>query len=106
MASASLDSLALSAQEPERSALHRHRYGIAFECGDWSTCRLADRDGARPNRIRAGLTAPGARVSPLRGSPTSPRTGRVFLAGSPHRAATGRTSSCDGGVIERKSPKR
>ena len=31
MAPASLDSSALSAQESERFALHRHRYGIAFE---------------------------------------------------------------------------
>jgi hypothetical protein len=51
MAPASLDSSALSAQESERFALHRHRYGIAFERRNWGTDRLTGRDGARPDRI-------------------------------------------------------
>src|SRR5262245_2164996 len=52
IAPASLDSPALSAQESERFALHRHRYGIAFERRNWGTDRLTGRDGARPDRIR------------------------------------------------------
>jgi hypothetical protein len=62
MASASLDSPALSAQESERFALHRHRYGIAFERRNWGTGRLTGRDGARPDRIR-GLLTPRSRIA-------------------------------------------
>src|SRR5262245_5594849 len=55
IAPASLDSSALSTQESERFALHRHRYGIAFERRNWGTDRLTGRDGARPDRITSCL---------------------------------------------------
>jgi hypothetical protein len=47
MAPARLDSKALLAQKPERSALHRRRCGTAFERRHWSSGRLANRGGAR-----------------------------------------------------------
>src|SRR5262245_32438554 len=75
MAPASLDSPALSAQESERFALHRHRYGIAFERRNWGTGRLTDRDGARPDRIR-GLLTPRSRISRTAAKTQLDETGR------------------------------
>ena len=51
MAPARLDSKALLAQKPERSALHRRRCGTAFERRHWSSGRLANRGGAWPHGI-------------------------------------------------------
>jgi hypothetical protein len=42
---ASLDPKALSAQKPERPALHRCRYHTDCKCGNWSRGRFANRGG-------------------------------------------------------------
>jgi hypothetical protein len=82
--------------QPERSALHRRRYCIAFECRNWSTGRLGNRDGARPNRIGSGLLQLRYRARRLRqaAAPLSEtRRSTVMLYPSPRcRAGRRRTA--------------